>query len=886
MSVDDKLSAKPQIDTTDFKTGITTMNRELKVLESGFRANAAELGDWSKSATGLESRITTLNSKIDIQKQKVEATRKEFERIRTEQGENSRAAQDMEIKLNRETESLGNMQVELQSTESDLVELRNKSDDAGESLGRTAKFSDILKGTLSGVRGMARGLIGELKGIATVIKGELAASLAVLKVGAGSVLALGSAAFLAGSLLVGMTLKAGAAADQLGELSDKTGISVQRLQELDFIGKVTGTSLESITGANARLVRSMSAAIEKVDAYGKKLDKAKESGKGLEDIELQGVAEAFSQLGVSVTTANGQMRDSKDVFNDVIGALGRIQNPTERDAIAMKIFGKSAQELNPLIKAGTQGLKDLADQANKVGAVVDGETVNALGNLNDQLDIFKSGLKGLGTTILGAFAPFLSGALQTGTGYLEQLVGLVRDSKGDFGQLAGNLGGFFTSIIQDAARAAPGLITVGLKIVTSLLKSILDAAPALIQSAAQIIKLLSEAIITNLPVLILAALSILPTLIDALLQALPQLFQVGTIILLTIITGLVSALPTLIPQLAEMAAGLVDQLLRAIQTAFPLLLPVATQLIHTLINFLKNNLVQLIQIGIPLISQLIQAILPELPRLVDAALKIIIALANGITQELPALVPVIVQVILQIIEVLTNNLPLLVNVALQLLLALSQGIVAALPYLIQTVPYILQAFVNTLTAQLPLIARMAAQIIRVLVDGIGQNLPTIIFAAYQILRTIYDTIGPVGSLKLLWNIGKGFVAGIWQGIKDNWSSFISNIRSFFTNMIATVHNIFDMHSPSGVGEDIGVNFISSIGSGGKKAARDVQQMFAQMTGQLSLAASTGLSVAGQTVNNDNSQQVKNVTLNVSAAVNNRQDVDYLAQQIVKRMAGA
>ena len=117
MSVDDKLSAKPKIDTTDFKTGITTMNRELKVLESGFRASAAELGDWSKSATGLEKRITTLNSQIDIQKQKVDATRKEFERIRKEQGENSRAAQDMEIKLNRETESLGKMQSELQSTE-------------------------------------------------------------------------------------------------------------------------------------------------------------------------------------------------------------------------------------------------------------------------------------------------------------------------------------------------------------------------------------------------------------------------------------------------------------------------------------------------------------------------------------------------------------------------------------------------------------------------------------------------------------------------------------------------------------------------------------------------------------------------------------------------
>jgi hypothetical protein len=59
-----------------------------------------------------------------------------------------------------------------------------------------------------------------------------------------------------------------------------------------------------------------------------------------------------------------------------------------------------------------------------------------------------------------------------------------------------------------------------------------------------------------------------------------------------------------------------------------------------------------------------------------------------------------------------------------------------------------------------------------------------------------------------------------------------------------------------------------------------------MTGQLSLAASTGLSVAGQTVNNNNSQSVKNITIPITATVNNKQDVDYLAQQIIKRMAGA
>jgi hypothetical protein len=51
------LSGKVGLDTTDFKTAIAGMNREIRVIESGFKATAAALGDWGKSASGLEMRI-------------------------------------------------------------------------------------------------------------------------------------------------------------------------------------------------------------------------------------------------------------------------------------------------------------------------------------------------------------------------------------------------------------------------------------------------------------------------------------------------------------------------------------------------------------------------------------------------------------------------------------------------------------------------------------------------------------------------------------------------------------------------------------------------------------------------------------------------------------
>ena len=42
-----------------------------------------------------------------------------------------------------------------------------------------------------------------------------------------------------------------------------------------------------------------------------------------------------------MTNADGSLRDSEAVYWEVIDALGRVSNETERDAIAMQLFGKA-----------------------------------------------------------------------------------------------------------------------------------------------------------------------------------------------------------------------------------------------------------------------------------------------------------------------------------------------------------------------------------------------------------------------------------------------------------------------------------------------------------------------------------------------------------------
>ena len=98
------------------------------------------------------------------------------------------------------------------------------------------------------------------------------------------------------------------------------------------------------------------------------------------------LAERFDRLGVSVTDANGDLRDSWDVFLETIDALGDMANETERDATAMDLMGKSAGDLNPLIEAGAEKMQELADEAERVGYVMSSEELEKAGAFQDFLD--------------------------------------------------------------------------------------------------------------------------------------------------------------------------------------------------------------------------------------------------------------------------------------------------------------------------------------------------------------------------------------------------------------------------------------------------------------------------------------------------------------------
>lgn len=402
MAMDNILGGKWTLDTTDLKAGLTEANRLIRIADSEFKAAAASMGNWGDHADGLSSRIKALTTIIDIQEQKVVALRTQHSLMVESYGANSKAAQDLEVTINKETASLNKNKFELEQTGKALVDLNVKNDTT---IAKQEALRQKTESLTSSINDLSQKALVALTAAAT------AAAAAIFK----------------------LMNDAGDFADDLLTLSSKTGLSVEALQEFQYAARFVDVEVETMTGSMNKLTKSMDAARD-----------ASLTG------QLNDQAKAYESLGVEITNVDGTLRNNKTVFYEVIDALGQVANETERDALAMTIFGKSATELNPLIKAGSAELARLADEAHEVGAVVSDEGVSALGEFDDNMESLTASTQGLLNEALAQLAPVLNDLI---IGLKENLPGIIA-----------SITGFFRFVIEFAPQiiALIGAIAAGL----------------------------------------------------------------------------------------------------------------------------------------------------------------------------------------------------------------------------------------------------------------------------------------------------------------------------------------------------------------------------------------------------------------------------------------
>lgn len=165
------LAVKIGLDSSGFQNGISSINRNLRVLDSEFKANTAALGENAKGLEGLKLKSESLSKQMELQKQKVSVLQEAYTKSAQAKGKDSEATQALEIKLNKAKQALSQMETELSKANKEIETQSSKWTSLGKSLdGIGSKMKSVGEGFSNAGSKLSLGLTAPIAtlGVASV----------------------------------------------------------------------------------------------------------------------------------------------------------------------------------------------------------------------------------------------------------------------------------------------------------------------------------------------------------------------------------------------------------------------------------------------------------------------------------------------------------------------------------------------------------------------------------------------------------------------------------------------------------------------------------------------------------------------------------------------
>lgn len=422
----------------EYKQAISEIGSGMKVLDSEMRKVSSAYAQNADSVEALNAKNDVLERKISTQTEKIEYLRAALQQSAEKYGEADKRTMQWQASLN-------NAEADLNNLNNQVDENKQKIADSGKEMGN---LGDVVNGLTSklGIQ-----LPDSMK---ASMNGMLQLDTTTVAV-AGGFAAVAAAIIKAEKAMISMTKESAAFADNIITLSMQTGQSTQQLQEFSYATELIDVSVDTLQGSLRKLTNNMQ-----------------------DTMNGTGNAKAsFEALGVSVTNADGSMRSANDVFYETIDALGQVKNETERDAMSMDIFGRSAQDLNPLIIQGSKTLKKYADEAHNVGYVLDDEALSALGAVDDAYQRLQKTQEGVKNQLSAEFAPYLEEFYGDVTTMVKDGGKALKDSGivDSFGMLLDTVGDILNPMSDLSNNRVPAL-TKALQPLAKVMALIADAA--------------------------------------------------------------------------------------------------------------------------------------------------------------------------------------------------------------------------------------------------------------------------------------------------------------------------------------------------------------------------------------------------------------------------
>lgn len=460
------------LDATGFQNGIGSLNREMKKVQSEFKLASTELGKHGKELDGLKLKSDSLTKQTELQRQKVNALKEAHAKSVETKGKDAKATQELEIKLNNAQAKLSSMEqslsslnkeIELQSNGfyklsqalepvgAKMQEIGHKMESVGKDLTKKVTLPLVAVGTaaakvgsdfqagMSEVQAISGATGGDLKRLEEKAK-EMGATTkfsatesaealkymamagwdtnqmvdgldGVMMLAAASGESLASVSDIVTDALTafGMEAKdASSFADLLASASSNSNTNVGMLGEsFKYVAPLFGAMGYSAEDAALALGLMANAGIKGSQA-GTSLKTAIANLANPTD-KMKG---AMTELGISITDANGEMLPFKDVMDQLRTKFAGLTEEQQAQ-YAATIFGKEAMSgMLAIINATDEDYAKLTNATREYTGTAKEMAETMEDNLQGSITKLKSALEGVGIQIFEILLPHLQALVE------------------------------------------------------------------------------------------------------------------------------------------------------------------------------------------------------------------------------------------------------------------------------------------------------------------------------------------------------------------------------------------------------------------------------------------------------------------------------------------
>ena len=374
--------------------------------------------------------------------------------------------------------------------------------------------------------------------------------------------------------------------DEVDKMSQKLGFSTDSYQKFDYVLKISGTEMSSMTTGIKTLTN--------------KLDDAKNGG---EDAQAM-----FAALGLSMEDLSTMSRE--DIFEATIRGFQNMEDSTERAALANDLFGKSGQNLTPVFNLTEEEMDSLMQKTEDLGMIMGEDEVKNAAAYKDAMTTLDGTLTGLKNSMMSSFMPGLTQVIDG--------LSLVFSGQGGIEQIQQGL----TSVIGNIVTLAPQFFQLASTIVTTLLSGFAKLLPSLVRALFNFITQGLKTVVSLIPELTPVLIEGIKGLMGALFDALPLILDGVMLIISDLATWLSEGdnVKTICDGIIELVTNLVMQ--------FSLLLPVLLPAIVSIIGQVADSLTEpknvemILNAVLIIVGSVALAIVKAAPKILEAILKI------------------------------------------------------------------------------------------------------------------------------------------------------------------------------------------------------------------------------------------------------------------------